>query len=58
LKSGEKILLEQPHKPIVDEASLGFMFRLAGLIVITTVSLTLLQLIDRIMVPKLKVTVN
>jgi len=38
---------------VVDETSLKFMLKLAGPIVITTVSFTLLQFVDRIMVSRL-----
>ncbi|MCJ7728326.1 MAG: MATE family efflux transporter [Sedimentisphaerales bacterium] len=41
-------------KPLVhDETSLGFMLKLAGPMVITTVSFTLMQFVDRIMVSRL-----
>ena len=39
--------------PVVDETSLRFMLKLAGPIVITTISFTLLQFVDRIMVSRL-----
>jgi multidrug resistance protein, MATE family len=39
--------------PVIDETSLGFMLKLAGPIVITTISFTLLQFVDRIMVSRL-----
>ena len=43
-----------PTKPlVVDETSLRFMLKLAGPIVITTISFTLLQFVDRIMVSRL-----
>ncbi|MGB7581487.1 MAG: hypothetical protein WBL85_03440 [Sedimentisphaerales bacterium] len=43
--------MNTPTKPfVVDETSLRFILRLAGPIVITTISFTLLQFVDRIMV--------
>ncbi len=46
----DNVLVEKGE---VSEATLGFMLKLAGPIVITTVSFTLLQFVDRIMVSRL-----
>ena len=46
--------MNTPTKPlVVDETSLKFMLKLAGPIVITTISFTLLRFVDRIMVSRL-----
>jgi len=51
---GDEIkLLEQKSPSAIDETSLRFMIRLAGPIVITTISYTLLQFVDRLMVSRL-----
>jgi len=39
--------------PAVDETSLGYMFRLAGPMVVTTISFTIMQFVDRFMVSRL-----
>jgi len=41
------------HNTPLDEASLGYMFRLAGPVVVATVSFTLMQFVDRWMVSRL-----
>jgi len=47
--------MNDQSKPIeqYDETSLGFMFKLAGPMVVTTASFTLMQFVDRIMVSRL-----
>jgi len=49
VKESTKIL----QKPQVDETSLGYMLRLAAPMVVSTISLTLMQFVDRFMVSRL-----